>query len=291
MFCNKCGKELPSEAQFCNFCGAPVTKVQPQPAPQQTYQPAPQPAPAPAAAKKQKKKKSNVIGIIISLVVALVVYFGVRFIAENFIFNKPSNNSSVNSSSSFISTETSSAVKEEPKESLTASCIYGGLYDEYDVFLYGPASLYLPDYELLPGENGEQDMLISSDGKYVVAASCETAVLGVSYNSTTEESILSSFTSDENAEMVYFYKYYQEGYPTITYIVKCTLGGVDQYAGEIIVLQDETSTEVLRMAMYTLAENGYSEIEITFMGLLIDPLLAPTFEDTNVMDPKRITVK
>ena len=51
MFCNRCGNQLPDEAQFCNSCGAqaatPVEGQQPQqPYPQQPYQQQPyQPQP------------------------------------------------------------------------------------------------------------------------------------------------------------------------------------------------------------------------------------------------------
>ena len=139
MFCNRCGKEIPDQAQFCNYCGAPVNKVQPKPAP------APQPAPQPQPKKQKSNVGGKIVGFVITGLIALGVYFGVRYITENFIFNKPDVPAPSSSSSS-------SEIIEAPKASLTDACIYGAVYDEYGFLTYGLTELMLTGYSYLPRE-------------------------------------------------------------------------------------------------------------------------------------------
>lgn len=275
MFCNKCGKEISDQARFCNYCGAAVNHTQPQQSAQ--LQAAQQSQSAPA------KKKGKVGKAMLTILVALVVYFGVRAITENVL-------PSQRSTSTQASTSTANEYVESDKD-LTATCFYGALYENGDL-TYGLARVHLPGYHLLPGEGEAQDYLCSADQTTLFSTNKKVEI-GISYDATDADAILNSFSGNNmsNVSMIDFRKYEVDGYPVIRYIISCTVDGMDEYIGELIVCPGKQPSETLRMCMETLRSNGYGAIDQVFDTLDISSAYALSADDTQTMGLNRITVK
>ena len=275
MFCNKCGKEISDQARFCNYCGAAVNHTQPQQSAQPQAAQQSQSTPA--------KKKGKVGKAMLTILVALVVYFGVRAITENVL-------TSQRSTSTQASTSTANEYVESDKD-LTATCFYGALYENDDL-TYGLARVHLPGYHLLPGEGGAQDYLCSADQSTLFSTNKKIEI-GISYDATDADAILNSFSGNNmsNVSMIDFRKYEVDGYPVIRYIISCTIDGVDEYIGELIVCPGKQPSETLRMCMETLSSNGYGAIDQVFDTLDISSAYALSADDTQTMGLNRITEK
>ena len=275
MFCNNCGKEISDQARFCNYCGAAVNHTQPQQSalPQAAQQSQSTPA----------KKKGKVGQAMLTILVALVVYFGVRAITENVL-------TSQRSTSTQASTSTANEYVESDKD-LTATCFYGALYENDDL-TYGLARVHLPGYHLLPGEGEAQDYLCSADQTTLFYTN-KKVEFSISYDATDAEAILNSFSGSNmsNVSMIDFRKYEVDGYPVIRYIISCTVDGMDEYIGELIVCPGKQPSETLRMCMETLSSNGYGAIDQVFDTLDISTAYALSADDTQTMGLNRITVK
>ena len=275
MFCNKCGKEISDQARFCNYCGAAVNNTQPR-------QPA-QPQAAQQAQSTPAKKKGKVGKTMLTILVALVVYFGVRAITENVL-------TSQRSTSTQASTSTANEYVEGDKD-LTATCFYGALYENDDL-TYGLARVHLPGYHLLPGEGDVQDYLCSAN-QSTLFYTTKKLEIGISYDASDSDSILNSYSgsSMSNVSMIDFRKYEVDGYPVIRYIISCTVDGLDEYIGELIICPSKQPSETLRMCMETLSSNGYGAIDQVFDTLDISSAYALSADDTQTMGLNRITVK
>ncbi|MBE5779712.1 MAG: zinc ribbon domain-containing protein [Clostridiales bacterium] len=266
MFCNYCGKELADSAKFCNYCGAQTTAaVHTQPAPQPVAQAAPAQPEQPADAQQpQQKKKGN---FLVTAIIALVVFFVVRSLTINALTGKtgssstPYNNSS-SQSGGLIDVSSS-------KPSPLSNCFYGALYHN-GTLTYGSARLHLSGYHLLNNENGGADLLVSSDESIYFGVD-KSVEVGVSYAASDKNDMLSSFSGSEfsNVKMVSFKKYTVDGYPVIRYIVRCTMDGLDQYIGELIVFPAKQANELMRFNMFALAEAGTAPIDQVFDTLSI----------------------
>ena len=275
MFCNKCGKEISDQARFCSYCGAAVNHTQPQQSAQPQAAQQSQSTPA--------KKKGKVGKAMLTILVALVVYFVVRAITENVL-------TSQRSTSTQASTSTANEYVESDKD-LTATCFYGALYENDDL-TYGLARVHLPGYHLLPGEGEAQDYLCSADQTTLFYTN-KKAEIGISYAATDADAILNSFSGNNmsNVSMIDFRKYEVDGYPVIRYIISCTIDGMDEYIGELIVCPGKQPSETLRMCMETLSSNGYGAIDQVFDTLDISSAYALSADDTQTMGLNRITVK
>ena len=275
MFCNNCGKEISDQARFCNYCGAAVNHTQPQQSAQPQAAQQSQSTPA--------KKKGKVGQAMLTILVALVVYFGVRAITENVL-------TSQRSTSTQASTSTANEYVESDKD-LTATCFYGALYENDDL-TYGLARVHLPGYHLLPGEGEAQDYLCSADQTTLFYTN-KKVEFSISYDATDAEAILNSFSGSNmsNVSMIDFRKYEVDGYPVIRYIISCTVDGMDEYIGELIVCPGKQPSETLRMCMETLSSNGYGTIDQVFDTLDISTAYALSADDTQTMGLNRITVK
>jgi len=279
MFCNKCGKEIPDQAKFCNYCGAEMRSAQPQPAVQpQTAEP--QATIPPQAAPKQKGTAGR---RILTLIVAVIVFFAAKYIAENVITGKQNTNTNTNTNTS--------GIVEKDQRAMTESCVHGALYQDGYLY-YGTTRLHMPGYFLLPGENGEQDLLVSSDETCMFAVNKQIELMGVSFDASTEAEMLQSYQQAYgDATMILYEKVYVQGYPVIRYIVRCTVDGIDEYIGEVIVFPGETTKETIRLTMYKLADSGYGEVEQVLDSLDIRPEYAPEADDTNVIGYTCITAR
>ena len=275
MFCIKCGKEISDQAKFCNFCGAQMNVAQPAQA--QPVQPTQQQTAAP-------KKKGKAGKTILTIIIAAAVFFGVRQITYNTMTGGGKTDNSTTNSTGVIE------VTGIDQPSLTDACFYGALYQNGEL-TYGMTKLSMPGYTLVPGEGDERDYLMSADGNCLFTANKQLEIMNASFDATTEEGMMASFSNYSDATMVEFEKKYINDYPVIRYIVRCTVDGTDQYIGEAIVFPAETAKETIRLDMYQLAESGYGEIDRVFDTLNIYPHFAPTYEDTNVIGLNRITVK
>ena len=271
MYCKNCGKEISDQAKFCNYCGTQmsmtVSKVE--------YQPEPQPTAVP-------KKKGRTGKRILILLMAVVIYIMVRYVAESALTAKPKEVKQKSESGTILDLS---------QPSLADACIYGGLYED-GYLRYGMTKLYVPGYELLPGEAGEGDYLMNEDGNCMLTVNKQTELVPISFDATNRESLLQSIRNmDSNAEIVSYKQLELNGYPVIRCIARCTIEGMDQYIGELIVFPEEVAKETIRLNMYELAEYGFDEIEEVFESLNIYPQFAPKAEDTNVIGLSRITVK
>ena len=275
MFCNNCGKEISDQARFCNYCGAAVNHTQPQQSAQPQAAQQSQSTPA--------KKKGKVGKTMLTILVALVVYFGVRAITENVL-------TSQRSTSTQASTSTANEYVESDKD-LTATCFYGALYENDDL-TYGLARVHLPGYHLMPGEGDVQDYLCSADQSTLFYPT-KRLEIGISYDASDSDSILNSYSgsSMSNVSMIDFRKYEVDGYPVIRYIISCTVDGMDEYIGELIICPGKQPSETLRMCMETLSSNGYGAIDQVFDTLDISTAYALSADDTQTMGLNRITVK
>ena len=286
MFCEKCGKEISNQANFCNFCGAKVAPARPQAAP--APQPAPKPQPAPAAqtsssSAKQQKKKGTFGKTVVSCIVAVIVYFVVRYVTEEFIMGTRNDSTPKNNTSGTIT------LKNPP---LTDSCLYGGLYQD-GYLTYGLARVTAPGYSLVNGEGANSDYLLSADQETLISVNKQIEV-GVSYEKTTEQSMLSSITANaniSNAKMINFKKYTVDGYYVIRYIAQCTVNGGDKYFGELIVFPDASPANTLRFYMETIKYNGFTAINQVFDTLSISSAYALKAGDTVDFGVNQITQK
>ncbi len=283
MFCIKCGKEISDQAQFCNYCGAPVNNFQ---------QPAAPAAPrtieiTPPPAKKNSKKGGVIVKIIIPIVVFVVVFFLARFITEIFVSSTLDDNDANSSSSS-----SSGLIEVTTKPSLTDACMYGAVY-EYGFLTYGLTEVYLSGYTLLPGESpNEPDALLSPDENFTFLCNKVIEIIDISYDASDENGILESFDASSNAYIIDFQKYYVGDYPVIRYIAKVDVYGEQRYFAELVVFPDEMAKETIRLQMYGYPEAGYDEINRVFDTLNIVPEeFAPSSEDTTAIGFNRITVK
>ncbi|MDO5327942.1 MAG: zinc-ribbon domain-containing protein [Clostridia bacterium] len=276
MFCQNCGKEISDQAKFCNYCGAPVNAAR-----QQTAS-----ASREVPREKPVKKKGKAGSTIVTILVALVVYFGARAITENVLTNKDKPVSTPQQSQGVIEVTRDVTVD-------MSSCMYGGLYQD-GVLQYGITKLTAPGYSLLPGEGDERDWLISEDSTCLLAAYKQNEVMGVSYDASTEASLLESFrNSYGSAEMIDYRKTEVDGFPVIRYIVAYTDSDVYLYEGGLIVFPSETTKETIRLAMFADIASGAADTDINRVldTLQVSASFKLTYEDTQTMGLNRITVK
>ena len=275
MFCQNCGREISDQAKFCNYCGAPVNAAR-----QQTASKAHEVTP------EKPKKKGKAGSTIVTILVALVVYFGVRAITENVLTNKNKPVSTPQQSQGIIEVtgDVSTAM---------SSCMYGGLYQN-GTLQYGMTKLTVPGYSLLPGEGDERDWLISENSTCLLAAYKQNEIMGVSYNASTEATLLESFRNTYgSAEMIDYRKTEVNGFPVIRYIVAYTDSDVYLYEGGLIVFPSETTKETIRLCMFADIASGGSDSDINRVldSLQVSSSFKLTYDDTQTMGLNRITVK
>lgn len=275
MFCQNCGREISDQAKFCNYCGAPVNAAR-----QQTASKAHEVTP------EKPKKKGKAGSTIVTILVALVVYFGVRAITENVLTNKNKPVSTPQQSQGIIEVTGDVSVA-------MSSCMYGGLYQN-GTLQYGMTKLTAPGYSLLPGEGDERDWLISENSTCLLAAYKQNEIMGVSYNASTEATLLESFRNTYgSAEMIDYRKTEVNGFPVIRYIVAYTDNDVYLYEGGLIVFPSETTKETIRLCMFADIASGGSDSDINRVldSLQVSSSFKLTYDDTQTMGLNRITVK
>ena len=298
MFCQNCGREISDQAKFCNYCGAPVNAAR-----QQTASKAHEVTP------EKPKKKGKAGSTIVTILVALVVYFGVRAITENVLTNKNKPVSTPQQSQGIIEVTGDVSVENKPASNpqqsqgiievtgdvsaAMSSCMYGGLYQN-GTLQYGMTKLTAPGYSLLPGEGDERDWLISENSTCLLAAYKQNEIMGVSYNASTEATLLESFRNTYgSAEMIDYRKTEVNGFPVIRYIVAYTDSDVYLYEGGLIVFPSETTKETIRLCMFADIASGGSDSDINRVldSLQVSSSFKLTYDDTQTMGLNRITVK
>ena len=298
MFCQNCGREISDQAKFCNYCGAPVNAAR-----QQTASKANEVTP------EKPKKKGKAGSTIVTIIVALVVYFGVRAITENVLTNKNKPASNPQQSQGIIEVTGDVSVENKPASNpqqsqgiievtgdvsaAMSSCMYGGLYQN-GTLQYGMTKLTAPGYSLLPGEGDERDWLISENSTCRLAAYKQNEIMGVSYNASTEATLLESFRNTYgSAEMIDYRKTEVNGFPVIRYIVAYTDSDVYLYEGGLIVFPSETTKETIRLSMFADIASGGSDSDINPIldSLQVSSSFKLTYDDTQTMGLNRITVK
>ena len=298
MFCQNCGREISDQAKFCNYCGAPVNAAR-----QQTASKAHEVTP------EKPKKKGKAGSTIVTILVALVVYFGVRAITENVLTNKNKPVSTPQQSQGIIEVTGDVSVENKPASNpqqsqgiievtgdvsaAMSSCMYGGLYQN-GTLQYGMTKLTAPGYSLLPGEGDERDWLISENSTCLLAAYKQNEIMGVSYNASTEATLLESFRNTYgSAEMIDYRKTEVNGFPVIRYIVAYTDSDVYLYEGGLIVFPSETTKETIRLCMFADIASGGSDSDINRVldSLQVSYSFKLTYDDTQTMGLNRITVK
>ncbi|MCI6435422.1 MAG: zinc-ribbon domain-containing protein [Clostridiales bacterium] len=298
MFCQNCGREISDQAKFCNYCGAPVNAAR-----QQTASKAHEVTP------EKPKKKGKAGSTIVTILVALVVYFGVRAITENVLTNKNKPVSTPQQSQGIIEVTGDVSTKNKPVSTpqqsqgiievtgdvsaAMSSCMYGGLYQN-GTLQYGMTKLTVPGYSLLPGEGDERDWLISENSTCLLAAYKQNEIMGVSYNASTEATLLESFRNTYgSAEMIDYRKTEVNGFPVIRYIVAYTDSDVYLYEGGLIVFPSETTKETIRLCMFADIASGGSDSDINPVldSLQVSSSFKLTYDDTQTMGLNRITVK
>lgn len=298
MFCQNCGREISDQAKFCNYCGAPVNAAR-----QQTASKAHEVTP------EKPKKKGKAGSTIVTILIALVVYFGVRAITENVLTNKNKPASNPQQSQGIIEVTGDVSVENKPVSTpqqsqgiievtgdvsvAMSSCMYGGLYQN-GTLQYGMTKLTAPGYSLLPGEGDEWDRLISENSTCWLAAYKQNEIMGVSYNASTEATLLESFRNNYgSAEMIDYRKTEVNGFPVIRYIVAYTKSDVYLYEGGLIVFPSETTKETIRLYMFADIASGGSDNDINRVldSLQVSTSFKLTYEDTQTMGLNRITVK
>ena len=298
MFCQNCGREISDQAKFCNYCGAPVNAAR-----QQTASKAHEVTP------EKPKKKGKAGSTIVIILVALVVYFGVRAITENVLTNKNKPASNPQQSQGIIEVTGDVSVENKPASNpqqsqgiievtgdvsaAMSSCMYGGLYQN-GTLQYGMTKLTAPGYSLLPGEGDERDWLISENSTCLLAAYKQNEIMGVSYNASTEATLLESFRNTYgSAEMIDYRKTEVNGFPVIRYIVAYTDSDVYLYEGGLIVFPSETTKETIRLCMFADIASGGSDSDINPIldSLQVSSSFKLTYDDTQTMGLNRITVK
>lgn len=277
MFCSNCGKEISDQARFCNYCGSKVESVQPQAAPVEPQQPV-QPAQAEPAKPKGKLGKR-----LLSIVLVVAVYYGAQYITQTVLTQKQKTQTQAPGLSTTV---------QDDDPSLTASCLYGALYENDDL-TYGMARVHMPGYKLMAGEGDERDRLISLDRTNLVYTSQQLEIGGISYEASEADGILKSFgrSGVDNSAMVDFRKYEVDGYPVIRYIASGTVDGMEEYFGELIIFPGRKPSKTLRIGMEALAEGGLDVINRVFDTLKISRDFQLSPEDTNTMGLNRITVR
>ena len=298
MFCQNCGREISDQAKFCNYCGAPVNAAR-----QQTASKAHEVTP------EKPKKKGKAGSTIVTILIALVVYFGVRAITENVLTNKNKPASNPQQSQGIIEVTGDVSVENKPASNpqksqgiievtgdvsaAMSSCMYGGLYQN-GTLQYGMTKLTAPGYSLLPGEGDERDWLISENSTCLLAAYKQNEIMGVSYNASTEATLLESFRKTYgSAEMIDYRKTEVNGFPVIRYIVAYTDSDVYLYEGGLIVFPSETTKETIRLCMFADIASGGSDSDINRVldSLQVSSSFKLTYDDTQTMGLNRITVK
>ena len=298
MFCQNCGREISDQAKFCNYCGAPVNAAR-----QQTASKAHEVTP------EKPKKKGKAGSTIVTIIVALVVYFGVRGITENVLTNKNKPVSTPQQSQGIIEVTGDVSVENKPASNpqqsqgiievtgdvsvAMSSCMYGGLYQN-GTLQYGMTKLTAPGYSLLPGEGDERDWLISENSTCLLAAYKQNEIMGVSYNASTEATLLESFRNTYgSAEMIDYRKTEVNGFPVIRYIVAYTDSDVYLYEGGLIVFPSETTKETILLCMFADIASGGSDSDINRVldSLQVSSSFKLTYDDTQTMGLNRITVK
>ena len=298
MFCQNCGREISDQAKFCNYCGAPVNAAR-----QQTASKAHEVTP------EKPKKKGKAGSTIVTILVALVVYFGVRAITENVLTNKNKPVSTPQQSQGIIEVTGDVSVENKPASNpqqsqgiievtgdvsvAMSSCMYGGLYQN-GTLQYGMTKLTAPGYSLLPGEGDERDWLISENSTCLLAAYKQNEIMGVSYNASTEATLLESFRNTYgSAEMIDYRKTEVNGFPVIRYIVAYTDSDVYLYEGGLIVFPSETTKETILLCMFADIASGGSDSDINRVldSLQVSSSFKLTYDDTQTMGLNRITVK
>ena len=298
MFCQNCGREISDQAKFCNYCGAPVNAAR-----QQTASKAHEVTP------EKPKKKGKAGSTIVTILIALVVYFGVRAITENVLTNKNKPASNPQQSQGIIEVTGDVSVENKPASNpqqsqgiievtgdvsaAMSSCMYGGLYQN-GTLQYGMTKLTAPGYSLLPGEGDERDWLISENSTCLLAAYKQNEIMGVSYNASTEATLLESFRNTYgSAEMIDYRKTEVNGFPVIRYIVAYTDSDVYLYEGGLIVFPSETTKETIRLCMFADIASGGSDSDINPIldSLQVSSSFKLTYDDTQTMGLNRITVK
>lgn len=279
MFCSNCGKEISDQARFCNYCGSKVDVAQPQAAPVEPQQPV-QPAQA-AQPTKPAKPKGKLGKRILSIVLAVIVYYSAQYITQNVLINKQKTQA-----------PGSGTMLKDDDPTLTASCLYGALYENDDL-TYGMARVHMPGYKLMAGEGDERDRLISLDRTSLIYTSQQLEIGGISYDASDADGILKSFSRSgvDNSAMVDFRKYEVDGYPVIRYIASGTVDGLEEYFGELIVFPGKKPNKTLRFGMEALADGGLDAINRVFDTLKISRDFQLSPEDTNAMGLNRITVR
>ena len=114
MKCNACGREIPDQAQFCNYCGSKViAKESPVSQPVQKSEA--------YAAPANHKTSGGFVVLIILLIIVMISggFFLLRYVGTIDIYQK------TESSIPFTSKSSQTA-----NPSLTASCKYGALYKD-----------------------------------------------------------------------------------------------------------------------------------------------------------------
>lgn len=274
MFCNNCGKEISNQAKFCNHCGAQVSSAQPQsqPVPQAAHQSVPQPA-------QPQKKKTNPF---VTICVAVFVFFLVRGVTMMVMSPK--------SSSSAHSTTTTTTQVSSTGD-LTSSCYNGALYQN-GYLTYGLARWSIPGYSVQQFSSNERDYL-ASPNQSTLFSTTKQYEANCSYDATDKNSILNSYRTDKfsNVSMISFSKSIVDGYPTVRYIISCTVNGTNEYIGEMIIMPSKTPSESLRLCGETLASNGYAHIDRVFDTLDISSAYKLSNTDTGVFGLDRIVEK
>ncbi len=306
MFCEKCGKEISNQANFCKYCGAQVARIasdpepqpkpQPKPQPQPQSQPKPQPAPdlrpqtVPdsfstdgeyiPAVKRKKQNKGGVGKIIFSVFLALCVFIAAKTITEKSL-NRDDDTNTYNTTGGIV-------IKNPP---LTDSCIYGGLYQN-NTLTYGWARLTLPDYTLHQGDSSG-DSLFSKDELTYIKVN-KIVEINTSYTKTTKEAFLGTMGSEsglDDPKIVKFDKYTVDGYRIVKVIVHGKLDGVDYYYGELMVFPGETPANTMRFLMHSINKNGADEINKVFDTLRISSEFELKATDTTEFGVNQISQK
>lgn len=280
MFCIKCGKEIPNDAQFCNFCGNKVHSIVHTAPPAPQAQPSSKPASsqassehqaAPASAVPAKKKSWG--GRLFTLILCVCVYFLVRNGVEG-LFSGDFKIGGIS------------------KSELIDDASRGGIYKD-GYLTYGLARLHAPGYTVVKSSSSNGDYLLSSDSSKLIRVNLNIEN-DVSFSATTKESIQNSYIFNVNisdAKVQEFSKYKVEGFNVVEYIISCKVGGVDEYIGELIVFPSSKPSSTLRFSMESLSSNGIRSISSVFDTLDISKDYDYELPETHLIlyPEKRIT--
>lgn len=290
MFCNNCGKEIPNQAKFCNYCGAKVAVSQPSPSPRPQPQPASNAYAAPSKPQPAKKKK-GCGSFLLTVIIAAVVYFVVRYATEQAL--SPSRSSSSSSSKSGYSDKAGSGDGIAITYGLNLdTAIHGALYKN-SYLIYGPARIRLSNYHLEPSTGGQPDYLVSGDGKTFLSVT-RNLEISLSYASMSGDTIIKALENTgnlSNISMYEFKKFEMAGVPCVRYIAKCYVGNTEAYVGEIMLFPDKNPSFTLRIALESVAYNAKDLIANAFDTLSISSEYMLDNADTGAYGYNTITVK